>query len=133
MCCCLASWRALVPYFWKVRSGVERRRLVNSWRRAFRCYAEACGGRVSHYLDANGLECDAVVHLRNGTFGLVEIKLGGDELIEKGAATLNSLASIVDDQKMKGPAFRMVLTAVGAYAYTRKDGVVVCPISALKP
>ena len=101
--------------------------------RDLRCYAEACGGRVSHYLDANGLECDAVVHLRNGTFGLVEIKLGGDELIEKGAATLNSLASIVDDQKMKGPAFRMVLTAVGAYAYTRKDGVVVCPISALKP
>ena len=101
--------------------------------RDLRCYAEACGGRVSHYLDANGLECDAVVHLRNGTFGLVEIKLGGDELIEKGAATLNSLASIVDDRKMKGPAFRMVLTAVGAYAYTRKDGVVVCPISALKP
>lgn len=101
--------------------------------RDLRCYAEACGGRVSHYLDANGLECDAVVHLRNGTFGLVEIKLGGEELIEKGAATLNSLASIVDDQKMKGPAFRMVLTAVGAYAYTRKDGVVVCPISALKP
>ena len=101
--------------------------------RDLRCYAEACGGSVSHYLDANGLECDAVVHLRNGTFGLVEIKLGGEELIEKGAATLNSLASIVDDQKMKGPAFRMVLTAVGAYAYTRKDGVVVCPISALKP
>ena len=101
--------------------------------RDLRCYAEACGGRVSHYLDANGLECDAVVHLRNGTFGLVEIKLGGDELIEKGAATLNSLASIVDDRKMKGPAFRMVLTAVGAYAYTRKDGVVVCPISALRP
>lgn len=101
--------------------------------RDLRCYAEALGGSVSHYLDANGLECDAIVHLRNGTFGLVEIKLGGNELIEKGVATLNSLAAIVDDRKMKRPAFKMVLTAIGAYAYTRTDGVVVCPISALKP
>jgi len=101
--------------------------------RDLRCYAEAIGGKVSHYLDANGLECDAVVHLRNGTFGLVEIKLGGEELIEKGVATLNSLASIVDEQRMKKPAFKMVLTAIGAFAYTRSDGVIVCPISALKP
>lgn len=101
--------------------------------RDLRCYAEALGGSVSHYLDANGLECDAIVHLRNGTFGLVEVKLGGNELIEKGVATLNSLAAIVDDRKMKRPAFKMVLTAIGAYAYTRTDGVVVCPISALKP
>ena len=101
--------------------------------RDLRCYAEAVGGKISHYLDANGLECDAIVHLRNGTFGLVEIKLGGDELIEKGVATLESLASIVDERKMRKPAFKMVLTAIGAYAYTRPDGVVVCPISALKP
>ena len=101
--------------------------------RDLRCYAEAMGGKVSHYLDANGLECDAIVHLRNGTFGLIEVKLGGDELIEKGASTLNSLASIVDDRKMRSPAFRVVLTAVGGYAYTREDGVIVCPISALKP
>jgi len=101
--------------------------------RDLRCYAEAAGGKVSHYLDANGLECDAIVHLRNGTFGLVEIKLGGEDLIAKGVATLNSLALIVDEQKMKKPAFRMVLTAIGAYAYTRPDGIVVCPISALKP
>ena len=101
--------------------------------RDIRCYAEAIGGKVAHYLDANGLECDAIVHLRNGTFGLIEIKLGGEELIEKGVATLNSLASIVDDRKMRKPAFKMVLTAIGAYAYTRKDGIVVCPISALKP
>ena len=64
---------------------------------------------------------------------MVEIKLGGDELIEKAVATLKSLASIVDERKMKKPAFKMVLTAIGAYAYTRPDGVVVCPISALKP
>jgi len=101
--------------------------------RDLRCYAESAGGKVSHYLDANGLECDAIVHLRNGTFGLVEIKLGGEDLIEKGVDTLNALASLVDERKMRKPAFKMVLTAIGAYAYTRPDGVIVCPISALKP
>ena len=101
--------------------------------RDLRCYAEAIGGTVSHYLDANGLECDAIVHLRNGTFGLIEIKLGGEELIEKGASTLNSLASTVDDRRMRALAFKMVLTAKGAFAYTRPDGVIVCPLSALRP
>ena len=101
--------------------------------RDLRCYADAIGGKVSHYLDASGLECDAVVHLRNGRFGLVEIKLGGNRLVEEGAATLNQLASQIDDSKMSLPAFKMVLTAVGPFAYRRKDGIVVCPISALKP
>ena len=102
--------------------------------RDLRCYAEAMGGGVSHYLDANGLECDAIVHLRDGRFGLVEVKLGGESLIEEGAATLNSLANSVDTERMKKPSFKMVLTAVGDIAYTRpEDGVVVCPISALKP
>ena len=85
-------------------------------------------------LDKNGLECDAVVHLRNGTYGLVEIKLGGGSLVEEGAATLNGLAKIVDTSKMKAPAFKMVLTAVGEVVYRRKDdGVIVCPLAALKP
>lgn len=102
--------------------------------RDLRCYADALGGKVSHYLDANGLECDAIVHLRDGRFGLVEVKLGGEPLIEEGASTLTSLANSVDVEKMKKPAFKMVLTAVGDFAYTRpKDGVVVCPISALRP
>ena len=102
--------------------------------RDLRCYAEALGGSVSHYLDANGLECDAVVHLRDGRFGLVEVKLGGEALIEEGASTLVTLANSVDVEKMRKPSFKMVLTAVGDMAYTRpKDGVVVCPISALKP
>ena len=101
--------------------------------RDLRCYAEALGGRVAHYLDANGLECDAVIHLRNGQFGLVEVKLGGSKLIEEGAKTLTALASLVDETKMRRAAFRMVVTAVGAFAYTRADGVIVCPLSALRP
>ena len=101
--------------------------------RDLRCYADAMGGHVSHYRDANGLECDAIVHLRDGRFGLVEVKLGGDPLINEGAAALNSLANSVDTEKMKKPSFKMVLTAVGDFAYTRpEDGIVVCPISALK-
>jgi len=102
--------------------------------RDLRVYADALDGSVSHYHDANGLECDAIVHLRNGRFGLIEIKLGGKEAIEKGAATLNRLTDKIDTVKMASPAFKMVLTAVGGIAYRRKDdGVIVCPISALKP
>ena len=102
--------------------------------RDLRCYADALGAKVSHYLDANGLECDAVIHMRNGDYGLVEVKLGGKNLIEEGAATLNGLASIIDPERAKKPAFKMVLTATGPYAYERpEDGIVVCPISALKP
>ena len=101
--------------------------------RDLRVYADAVGGEVRHYLDRNGLECDAVISDEDGNYGLVEIKLGGEALIEKGADALNKLASKIDTGRMKPPAFKMVLTAVGDYAYTRKDGIVVCPICALKP
>lgn len=100
--------------------------------RDLRVYAEALNGSVYHYRDKNGLECDAVVHLRNGQYGLIEIKLGGDSLIEKGAATLLSLADKIDTTKMNKPAFLMVLTATGDYAYRREDGVLVIPIGCLK-
>ena len=101
--------------------------------RDLRVYADALNGSVSHYLDRNGLECDAVVHLRSGVSGLVEIKLGGDSLIDEGANTLNALSGIVDTSRQGKVAFKMVLTAVGDYAYQRPDGIIVCPISALKP
>ena len=102
--------------------------------RDLRVYAEALGGTVRHYRDKSGLECDAVVHLRNGDYGLVEIKLGGAPLIEKGVGSLQALAGKVDGKKTKPPAFRMVVVADGDFAYRRKeDGVVVCPISCLRP
>ena len=99
--------------------------------RDLRVYADALDGKVYHYRDKNGLECDAVVHLRNGKYGLVEVKLGGDSLIESGAKTLKALAAKIDTEKMNAPSFMMVLTGVGTYAYTRTDGVTVVPISAL--
>ncbi len=100
--------------------------------RDLRVYADALSGSVYHYRDGNGLECDAVVHLRNGSYGLIEIKLGGDNLIEEGAKTLKSLAGKIDTTKMKKPSFLMVLTAVGPYAYRREDGIYVVPVTCLK-
>ncbi len=100
--------------------------------RDLRVFADALGGQVYHYRDKDGLECDAVVHLRNGAFGLVEIKLGGDKLIEEGARSLKVLSEKIDTDEMKEPAFLMVLTGTGDYAYRRADGVYVVPIGCLK-
>ena len=100
--------------------------------RDLRVYAEALNGKVYHFRDKNGLECDAVIHLRNGSYGLVEIKIGGDNLIEEGAKTLKDLAGKIDLDRMKSPSFLMVLTAVGTYAYRREDGVYVVPVGCLK-
>ena len=101
--------------------------------RDLRVYADALGGTVYHYRDKSNLECDAVVHLENGSYGLIEIKLGGDTLIKDGAENLQLLANILDTTKMKKPSFLMVLTGVGDYAYKRpEDGVLVVPIGCLK-
>ena len=101
--------------------------------RDLRAYVDALGGKVSHYLDRNGLECDAVVHLRNGTSGLVEIKLGGEALVSEGAKTLNALSGLIDTTRQRDVAFKMVMTATGDFAYQRPDGIIVCPIGCLKP
>lgn len=100
--------------------------------RDLRVFADALDGQVYHYRDKNGLECDAVVHLRNGSYGLVEIKLGGDRLIAEGVASLQAVASKIDTGKMKAPSFLMVLTATGRFAYRRTDGVYIVPIGCLK-
>ncbi|MDE5791550.1 MAG: DUF4143 domain-containing protein [Muribaculaceae bacterium] len=100
--------------------------------RDLRVYAQPLEGTVYHFRDKTGLECDAVVHLRNGRYGLIEVKLGGERLIEEGASNLLKLASRIDTGKMLPPSFMMVLTATGAYAYRREDGVLVVPIGCLK-
>ncbi len=100
--------------------------------RDLRVYAEALGGMVYHYRDKDGQECDAVIHLRNGKYGLIEIKLGGDIFIEEGIKSLKSMESKIDVDKMNAPSFLMVLTGVGDYAYRRKDGIYIVPIGCLK-
>lgn len=100
--------------------------------RDLRIYADSLNGKVYHYRDKDGQECDAVVHLRNGKYGLIEIKLGGDKLIEDGANSLKALAAKIDTEKMNKPSFLMVLIGLGDYAYRRYDGVFVVPIGCLK-
>lgn len=100
--------------------------------RDLRVYADALDGEVYHYRDKNNLECDAVLQRRNGSFGLIEIKLGGDAAVEHGASTLRMLAAKIDVEKMGKPSFLMVLTAVGDFAYQREDGVLVVPICCLR-
>ena len=100
--------------------------------RDLRVFADALDGQVYHYRDKDGQECDAVIHLRNGQYGLIEIKLGGDKLIEERAQSLKKMESKIDTDKMKAPSFLMVLTGVGGYAYRRKDGVCVVPIGCLR-
>lgn len=101
--------------------------------RDLRVYADALDGQLYHFRDKNGLECDAVLHRNNGEYGLIEIKIGGKDNIDKGAATLKTLANKIDTTKMKKPSFLMVLTGIGDYAYKRPDdGVFVVPIGCLK-
>ncbi len=101
--------------------------------RDLRVFAEALNGRVYHYRDKSGLECDAVVHLRDGRYGLVEIKLGGESLINEGANTLSLLERQIDTTKMKAPSFKLILTAVGRGAYRRaEDGALVVPVGCFR-
>jgi predicted AAA+ superfamily ATPase len=99
--------------------------------RDLRVYAQALGGDVFHYRDKRGLECDAVIHLRDGRYGLIEVKLGGDKLIEEGASSLRKLRDEIDVEKMPAPSFLMVLTGVGDFSYPREDDVFVVPIATL--
>ena len=100
--------------------------------RDLRVYADSANGQVYRYRDKNGLECDAVIHLRNGKYGLVEIKLGGERATEEGASSLLSLSRKIDTDKTGSPSFLAVITGIGDFAYIRKDGVYVIPIGSLK-
>lgn len=96
-------------------------------------YASSIRGEIRHYRDNAGLECDAVIHLEDGRWGAVEIKLGGERLVEDGANSLKKLrAKIEEKSDYNSPSFLLVLTAVGP-AYRRDDGVYVAPINLLKP
>ncbi|MCK5847925.1 MAG: ATP-binding protein, partial [Caldisericia bacterium] len=97
--------------------------------RDLRVYAEALDGTLYHYRDKSGLECDTVIHLRNGSYGLIEMKLGGKE-IDEAAKNLLSLKNKINTDKMKEPSFLMILTAT-EFGYRRKDGIYVLPCGCL--
>ncbi len=94
-------------------------------------YGRALNGEVRHYRDSNGLECDAVLHLKNGEYALIEIKLGGDEAIKYGSSKLMQLKKKIEENGQKSPSFLMILTAVGN-AYTTEEGVHIVPVNLLK-
>ena len=100
--------------------------------RDLRVYAESIGGDVLHYRDKSGLECDTVIHLRNGSYGLAEIKLGGQKLIEEGVENLKALEKKIDTRKMPGPSFMMIVVGIGDFAYRREDGIYIVPIGCLR-
>ena len=100
--------------------------------RDLRTYAEELGGRIYHYHDKSGLECDAVMRLENGRYGLIEIKTGGDALVAKGVKSLKALSEKIDTTKMPNPSFMMILTADGDFTYRTDDGILVCPIGCIK-
>ena len=97
--------------------------------RDLRVYAQTLNGNVLHYRDSRGLECDTIVHLKDGRWAPIEIKLGGDNLIEEGAKNLLKLKSDIAEKNQ--PSFMMILTATGP-AYRRQDGIYVVPINCLK-
>ena len=100
--------------------------------RDLRVYAESIGGDVLHYRDKSGLECDTVIHLRNGSYGLAEIKLGGQRLIEEGVENLKALEKKIDTSKMPEPSFMMIVVGIGDFAYRREDGIYIVPIGCLR-
>lgn len=101
--------------------------------RDLRVYAESMDGEVYHYRDRDNDECDAVVHLHDGRYGLVEIKLGDGNLVENGAKSLKRVEAKIDTTRMNPPSFKMIIVGVGRYAYRREDGIYVVPITCLKP
>lgn len=100
--------------------------------RDLRVYAEALDGKLYHYRDSSGLECDTVLHRRNGSYALLEVKLGGKDNIDEGAANMLKLSASIDTDKMPTPSFMAVIVGVGSHAFRREDGVYVIPIGCLK-
>ncbi len=98
--------------------------------RDLRVYADSLGGTIKHYRDKNGLECDAVIHLQDGRWAPLEIKLGSKEAIEEGAKKLNLFVDKLDENYSK-PAFKAIITAVGM-AHKRPDGIYVIPLNLLR-
>ena len=105
--------------------------------RDLKTYSGALGGKVSYYHDRYGLEADAVLHLRDGRYALIEFKLGSAD-IEDGAKHLLKIERLVAEYneketqaKLRAPDLKIVITG-SEYGYQRPDGVFVIPIGALR-
>lgn len=102
--------------------------------RDLRVYAEAIEGELFYYRDKNGLECDSIIHLVNGKWGAIEVKLSDDlDTINCAAKGLIKLRDTIDTTKMLAPSFLAVISGIAKIAYRREDGVYVVPIGCLGP
>lgn len=99
--------------------------------RDLRIYSDMLDGHVFHYRDKTGLESDAVIVLRDGSWAAFEVKMGANEF-DSAAENLKKLVNRVNTNKMREPSFLMILSAT-EFAYKRKDGVYVAPLGCLKP
>lgn len=104
--------------------------------RDLRVYSSQIEGRMSYYHDRYGLEADAVLHLRDGRYAIMEIKLGSKE-IDMGAKHLNEVEELIrkhnqDETQvpLRLPDLKIVITGT-EYGYRRDDGVLVIPIGCL--
>ncbi|MDO5670399.1 MAG: DUF4143 domain-containing protein [Corynebacterium sp.] len=100
--------------------------------RDLRVYAQATDAAVFHYRDSNGLEVDAVVEKRDGSWAAFEVKMGADDAIESAARNLLRFADTVDTSRVGEPQALVIIVPTGV-AYRRPDGVFVVPITALGP
>lgn len=105
--------------------------------RDLKVYSQALKGKVSYYHDRYDLEADAVLHIGDGRYALIEFKLGSAE-IEEGAKHLLKIKELVQmynktekQVPLREPDLLLVITG-GNMAYTRQDGVKVIPIGCLK-
>lgn len=99
--------------------------------RDLKIYSDSIDGNVYYYRDSNDLECDAIIHLDNGKWGAIEVKLGGNDAQDEAAKNLLKIKNLVDEKEMGSPSFLMVLTGT-RYAFKRDDGVLVVPLGCLK-
>lgn len=105
--------------------------------RDLKVYSEPLDGSVAYYHDRNDVEADAVVHLGDGRFALIEVKLGANE-VDKGAKNLNTIERLIKERNekerqnpMRLPDLKIILTGT-EYGYRRQDGVFVIPLGCLK-
>ena len=96
-------------------------------------YAKGLDGYLEHYRDRYGLECDCVLHLNDGRYGLIEAKLGSEKGINEGIEHLLKFKELIENKpNMRKPEFLMIITGFTETAYETKDGILIVPIGCLK-
>ena len=100
--------------------------------RDLRIYCDTLNADVYHYRDKADREADAVITFEDGSWALIEVKLGDEEEIKESSTKLGALANDIDEKEHPKPAFMMIVTGTNV-AYKDDNGVYVVPLACLKP